>query len=84
MSAVALHLSTVPVLAVDTKMCSPLLRCVSCLLLAVLAVLLTDVCAEEQGKICSLSKNVVLQLSSLEHHASITREFVSRSLSACL
>ena len=28
-----------------------MLRCVSCLLLAVLAVLLTDVCSAEQGKI---------------------------------
>ena len=37
---------------IDGKMSRETLRCVSCILLAVLAVLLTDVSCEEQGKIC--------------------------------
>lgn len=34
------------------------LRCVSCSLLAVLSVLLTDVCCEEQGKIRDFGRNI--------------------------
>jgi len=36
---------------IDAKMSRETLRCVSCILLTVLAVLLTDVFCEEQGKI---------------------------------
>ena len=35
-----------------------ILRCVSCSLLAVLSVLLTDVCCEEQGKIRDFGRNI--------------------------
>ena len=34
------------------------LQCVSCILLAVLAVLLTEVCCEEQGKSCDFRRSV--------------------------
>lgn len=42
-----------------------IIRCVGCTLLAVLAVLLTDVCSAEQGKIFDFWRNDCFRFSKL-------------------
>ena len=71
----ALHLSAVQSRWIDAKMSRETLQCVGCVLLAVLAVLLTEVCCEEPGKKCDFHTIFSLYVNwSLEHHYKLTYE----------
>lgn len=71
---------------IDAKMSRGTLRCVSCVLLAVLAVLLADVCCEEQGKICGFQWNTFSHLRSLfvEHHTEKSLWFLFHAVCAVI
>lgn len=61
-----------------------MVRCGSCILLAVLAVLLTDVCGKEQGKICDFWENVVLQFRAPCFGKQVTLSCAPCYISLCL
>ena len=58
------------------------LRCVSCSLLAVLSVLLTDVCCEERGKIRDFGRNIYEVILRTSSHFD-QKVIFSSILSAC-